>query len=89
MVKLLQNQFKSLWKVYKGLVRKYKGPFHIMEKVGKAVYWLELPSKLKIHNVFHVSMLKPFHEDKEDPCRSESSLIEFDKKLKEILAKDK
>ena len=70
-----------------GLVRRYEGPFLIIEKVGKAAYRLELPPKLKIHIVFHVSMLKPFHEDKEDPSRSKSSraltvvVTEFDKKI--------
>ena len=91
MVKLLPNHFKSLRKVHKGLVRKYVGSFLIIEKVGKATYRLELPPKLKIHNIFHVSILKPFHKDEEDPSWSESShaltmvVTEFDKKIKEIL----
>lgn len=95
MVKLLPNQFKSLRKVHKGLIRRYEGPFSIIEKVGKAAYRLELPPRLKIHNVFHVSMLKPFYEDKEDPSRGESSraptgmISEFDRKIKEILAERK
>ena len=95
LVKLLPNQFKSLRKVHKGLVRRYEGPFSIIERVGKAAYKVELPQKLKIHNVFHVSMLKPFHEDQEDPNRSETSraptgvVTEFDKKIKEILAERK
>ncbi|KAA0050296.1 reverse transcriptase [Cucumis melo var. makuwa] len=95
LVKLLLNQFKPLRKVHKGLVRRYEGPFSIIERVGKAAYKVELPQKLKIHNIFHVSMLKPFHEDQEDPNRSETSqaptgvVTEFDKKIKEILAERK
>ncbi|KAA0040658.1 hypothetical protein IC582_025605 [Cucumis melo] len=95
LVKLLPNQFKSLRKVHKGLVRRYEGPFSIIERVGKAAYKVELPPKLKIHNVFHVSMLKPFHEDQEDPNRSKTSraptgvVTEFDRKIKEILAESK
>ena len=73
MVKLLPNQFKSLRKVHKGLIRRYEGPFSIIKRVGKAAYRLELLPRLKIHNVFHVSMLKLFYEDKEDPSISESS----------------
>jgi hypothetical protein len=37
---------------------KYCGPFQILKKVGTMVYKLELPSEWKIHNVFHVSLLK-------------------------------
>ncbi|XP_050946730.1 uncharacterized protein LOC127151303 [Cucumis melo] len=64
-------------------------------QVGKATYKVELPQKLKIHNIFHVSMLKPFHEDQEDLNRSETSraptgvVTEFDRKIKEILAERK
>ncbi|XP_040930143.1 uncharacterized protein [Gossypium hirsutum] len=53
--------------LHKGLVRRYEGPFKVVKRVGKVVYKLELPPKLKVHPVFHVSMLKPFHEDQEDP----------------------
>ncbi|PKI73202.1 hypothetical protein CRG98_006400 [Punica granatum] len=42
-------------------------------RVGSVAYKVELPKKLKLHSVFHVSMLKPFQEDKEDPSRAESS----------------
>lgn len=39
------------------------GPFNIIEKIGNLAYRLELPSSMKIHNVFHVSLLEAYHED--------------------------
>ncbi|GKB07140.1 mediator of RNA polymerase II transcription subunit 12 [Tanacetum coccineum] len=37
MVKLLPQQFKSLRKVYKELIRRYEGPFPVIGRVGKQV----------------------------------------------------
>ena len=69
LVKFFLQQFKSLRLVHKGLVRRYEGPFTILENVDKVSYKVELPPRLKIHHVFHVSYLKPYHEDKDDPSR--------------------
>ncbi|OIT37106.1 hypothetical protein A4A49_55935, partial [Nicotiana attenuata] len=33
---------------------------------------LDMPSYLKIYPVFHASMLKPYHEDKDNPSRVQS-----------------
>ncbi|GMP23406.1 hypothetical protein CsSME_00001020 [Camellia sinensis var. sinensis] len=52
LVKLLPQQFKSLRKVPKGLVRKYEGPFPITKKVGKVSYQVQLPPRLKIYPIF-------------------------------------
>nr|GEY88431.1 hypothetical protein CTI12_AA187700 [Tanacetum cinerariifolium] len=63
MVKLLLQQFKSLKNVHKGLIRRYEGPFSMIGRVGKVSYRVQLPLKLKIHPVFYVSFLKPYHGD--------------------------
>ncbi|EOX93847.1 Uncharacterized protein TCM_002815 [Theobroma cacao] len=43
---------------------RYIGPFHIIERIGPVAYRLELPPELdRIHNVFHVSMLKKYVPD--------------------------
>lgn len=38
---------------------KYYGPFKIIRKVGKESYQPQLPLDSKIHDIFHVSQLKP------------------------------
>ncbi|GKV33019.1 hypothetical protein SLEP1_g41575 [Rubroshorea leprosula] len=92
MVKLPAQQFKAYRQVHKGLVRRYEGPYPIIAKVGKVSYRVDLPPKLKIHPVFHVSLLKPFHADQEDPVRGVSqrappaTITSYDKQVSEILA---
>ena len=43
---------------------RFIGSFEVIEKVGPVAYKLALPPKLeKIHNVFHVSMLRRYRLD--------------------------
>jgi len=67
--------FKSSFRMGKGtkLSPRFVGPFTILERIGPVAYKLELPSHLrKMHNVFHVSMLRKYVPDP-------SHVLKFDK----------
>jgi hypothetical protein len=75
--KVLLKLTPQIWKKilgtkHRGLVPRYDGPFEVIEKVGAVAYRLKLPERLKLHPTFHVSYLRPFYEDHEDPKRSKS-----------------
>lgn len=92
LVRLLPQQFKSLQLVHKGLVKKYEDPFPILKKVDKVSYKVELPLRLKIHPVVHVSYLKPYNKDKDDPSQGLSKqapivvVTSYDNEVEYIIA---
>ncbi|GAQ93053.1 hypothetical protein KFL_012730010 [Klebsormidium nitens] len=45
------------------LLPKWVGPFEVIEPVGKVAYKLKLPPNLKMHNVFHVDLVKPYRNN--------------------------
>src|ERR1700744_1422278 len=48
----------------KKLDYKKMGPFKIIKKVGTNSYKLDLPTSMRIHNSFHISLLEPYEDNK-------------------------
>jgi hypothetical protein len=46
------------------LLPRFIGPFRVSRRVGEVAYKLDLPSHMRIHDVFHVSLLRPYEADK-------------------------
>ncbi len=44
------------------LTPKHLGPFKIIQEISPVAYQLELPANWKIHDMFHASLLTPYHE---------------------------
>jgi hypothetical protein len=42
------------------LAARYCRPFEILEKIGPVAYMLALPASMRVHNVFHVSLLNKY-----------------------------
>ena len=42
---------------------RYCGPFEILSRIGQVAYQLALPPNLRIHNVFHIFVLKKYVHD--------------------------
>ncbi|MCO5598074.1 hypothetical protein L7F22_052164 [Adiantum nelumboides] len=51
---------KGKERLFPKLNMRYYGPFQVSQKISDVAYRLKLPEGWKIHNAFHVSLLRPF-----------------------------
>ena len=46
------------------LLPRFIGPFSIIEEINKVSFKIDLPAGLRMHNVFHISLFRPYIEGK-------------------------
>ena len=73
LVRLVPEQLRFLRKCDRRLVHKYESSMTILSKIGNTSYKIDPPKWMKVHPVFHVSNLKPYHADPSDASRSQST----------------
>ena len=70
LIKLRQEQIRFRSRKDQRLVQNYEGPIEVFKKIGATSYRVALPTWMKIHQVIHVSNLKPYHSDPNDEQRN-------------------
>src|ERR1700679_3973355 len=69
----------------KKLSDRFLGPFKVVEPVGPQAYRLKLLKTMKIHPVFHVLLLEPYHRrEGEDPSRDKPLILVDDEEEYEV-----
>lgn len=72
-VRLSTTNLKLPSTMTKKLAPRYIGPFRVEKVINPVAYKLKLPKSLRIHPVFHVSLLQPWHTDNEFPPHQDTA----------------
>jgi len=62
-VLLNSKNFRFKGSLTRKLTPRYLGPFKVIKRVGHLACKLEMPANLKVHPLFHVSLLEPYRSD--------------------------
>ena len=62
---------------YKKLSAWYCGPYRITKKINDQAYELFLPPHVKVHNVFHIILLKRYVPDNELPLVTQEGTLDI------------
>ena len=65
------KKMKGKERLFTKLSMHYYGPFQVTEKINDVAYKLKLLDGWKIHNAFHVSLLRPFVGDVPEDMQAE------------------
>ena len=70
---LLSTKNLTLARPHRKLAERFIGPFQITDLIGNQAYKLELPPQIRVHPVFHVSLLEPYQaREGEDPSEHDA-----------------
>ncbi|UTT89668.1 hypothetical protein NDA17_003406 [Ustilago hordei] len=53
---------------------RFAGPYPVQERVGRRAYRITLPANLRVHDVFHVSMLEPARTSSLPQCAEQPTM---------------
>ncbi|MCO5603662.1 hypothetical protein L7F22_057813 [Adiantum nelumboides] len=68
------RKMKGKERLFPKLGMRYYGPFQICDKISNVAYRMKIPEGWKIHNAFHVSLLRPFVGDMPEDMVPEEQL---------------